>query len=82
MADAEPEVVDRRGNWKSSTKVVNNKVVNKGGAGGLWFLGAVGTLVYFLHYHSGSLWLVLVAIFKAIFWPAYLTFYVLRFMHI
>ena len=53
-----------------------------GGAGGVWFLGFVGTLVYFLHYHSGSLELVLIAIFKAIFWPAYLVYFLLRFMNI
>lgn len=69
MAEVEPEIVDRSRKWKSS-KVVNTKVVNKSGTGGFWFLGFIGTLVYFLHYHSGTFWLVLVAIFKAIFWPA------------
>lgn len=46
-----------------------------GGAGGVWFLGFLGTLVYFLHVHSGTFVLVLIAIFKAIFWPAYLVYY-------
>ena len=45
-----------------------------GGAGGGWFLGFVGALIYYLHTHSGSLWLVLVAIVKALFWPAFLVF--------
>ncbi len=45
-----------------------------GGAGGGWFLGFIGALVYYLHTHSGSLWLVLVAIGKALFWPAFLVF--------
>ena len=45
-----------------------------GGAGGGWFLGFVGALFYYLHTHSGSLWLVLVAIGKALFWPAFLVF--------
>ncbi len=66
----------------SKTKRASKTVVKTGGGGGAWFLGFVGTLVYFLHYHSGSLWLVLVAIFKAIFWPAYLVYYLFRFMGI
>lgn len=81
MVADEGEVVDRPSNWKS-TKVVNNKVINRGGTGGLWFLGFIGTLVYFLHYHSGTLAFVIVAIIKAIFWPAFLVYYVLQFMHI
>lgn len=52
----------------------------KAGSGGIWFMGFLGTLMYFLHYHSGTLWLVLLAIFKAIFWPAYLVYYLLQFM--
>lgn len=70
------EVTNRKGAWKQT------KVVNKGGAGGYWFLGFLGTLVYFLHYHSGTFALVIIAIVKAIFWPAFLAYYVLRFMHI
>ena len=62
---------------KASTSV---KYVKHGGAGGLWFMGFIGTLVYFLQSHSGTFVLVLIAIFKAIFWPAYLTYYLLKFM--
>ena len=47
------------------------------GAGGGWFLGFLGALVYYLHTHSGTFWLVLVALVKAIFWPAFLVFHVL-----
>lgn len=70
---------------KEETKSNNSKkkvVTKNGGAGGLWFVGFIGALAYFLHYHSGSLWLVLVAIFKAIFWIGFLVYYLLRFMHI
>jgi len=65
-------------------KVKNTKTVVKtgGGGGGIWFMGFVGTLVYFLHFHSGTFWLVLVAVFKAIFWPAYLVYYGWHFMRI
>lgn len=53
-----------------------------GGAGGVWFLGSIGTLVYFLHVHSGTFVLVLLAVIKALFWPAFLIYYLLHFMHI
>jgi hypothetical protein len=62
------------------TKVVATKYTRNGSAGGLWFMGFIGTLIYFLHYHSGTFLLVLVAIFKAIVWPAYLVYYLLSFM--
>jgi hypothetical protein len=55
-------------------------VTHGGGAGGLWFLGFIGTLVYFLHFHSGTLDLVGLAVIKALFWPAYVTYYALHFM--
>jgi hypothetical protein len=61
-------------------KVAVTKYSRSGSAGGLWFMGFLGTLIYFLHYHSGTFLLVLVAIVKAIFWPAYLVYYLLSFM--
>jgi hypothetical protein len=52
------------------------------GGGGVWFMGFIGTLVYYLHDHSGTFWLVILAILKAIVWPAVLVYYLLRFMKI
>lgn len=48
-----------------------------GGAGGVWFLGFIGALVYYLHTHSGTFWLVLVALMKAVFWPAFVVYHLL-----
>jgi hypothetical protein len=59
-----------------------NVTTRCGGTGGLWFMGFIGTLTYFLHVHSGTFWLVLVALWKAVFWPAYLTFYAFQAMHV
>lgn len=53
-----------------------------GGWGGIWFAGFIGTLVYFLHFHSGSLKLVVMAFIKAIFWLAYLVYYLFQHMGI
>lgn len=56
-------------------------VVKHGGSGGFWFLGFIGALVYFLNVHSGTFWLVVVAVFKAVFWPAFLVYHLLLFLH-
>jgi hypothetical protein len=51
--------------------------VGKTGTGGLWFLGFIGALVYYLHTHSGTFWLVLLAIMKSVLWPAFVVYHVL-----
>jgi len=52
----------------SSTK---RKVVTNGGASGIWCLGFVGAFIYYLHTHSGTFWLVVLAFLKAFVWPAF-----------
>ena len=69
----------KEGYTKHSKK---SKAIKTGSASGVWFLGFIGALVYFIHFHSGTFWLVVVAVFKAIFWPAYLVYYLLHFMRI
>ena len=59
----------------------NKGMSQHGGYGGLWFLGFIGSLVYYLHVHSGTFWLVVMAIFKAIFWPAFLIYHLLLLAH-
>lgn len=49
----------------------------RGSAGGIWFLGFLGALVYYLHTHSGTFWLVLLAFLKAFVWPAFLVYHLL-----
>lgn len=48
-----------------------------GGVGGVWFLAFLGAFAYYLHTHSGTVWLVLVAFTKAVFWPAFLVYHLL-----
>ena len=55
----------------------SSKVVRRSGAGGLWFLGFIGALAYYLHTHSGTVWLVLLAFLKAFVWPAFVVYHVL-----
>jgi hypothetical protein len=54
-----------------------NRVTTNGGAGGLWFVGFIGALVYYIHFHSGTFWLVMLAIVKSIFWPAFVVYHIL-----
>ncbi len=49
-----------------------------GAAGGIWFLGFIGALVYYIHTHSGSFWLVLLAFLKSLVWPAFVVYHVLQ----
>jgi len=59
------------------TQRAGSSTVSKGGAGGLWFLGFIGALCYYLHTHSGTFWLVLLAFMKAVVWPAFVVYHVL-----
>jgi hypothetical protein len=67
-----------------STKFVfkNKKMIQKGGGHGIWFLGFIGALVYYLHVHSGTFWLVILATLKAIVWPAFLVYHLLLFLKV
>ena len=60
------------------TKKTKKSKAGGGGAGGIWFLGFLGALVYYIHTHSGTVWLVIIALLKAIFWPAFLVFHLLQ----
>lgn len=73
---------NKGGNSVKKDKTNYQSIGNHGGAGGVWFLGFVGTLVYYLHFHSGTFKLVVMAFIKAIFWLAFLVYYLLQFMKI
>lgn len=54
------------------------KPMSCGGVGSIWFLGFIGALVFYIHTHSGTFWLVLLAFMKAIVWPAFVVFHILQ----
>jgi hypothetical protein len=68
-----PATLEKAVAMPGSTK----RVSASSGAGGLWFLGFLGAIVYYLHFHSGTFWLVVLAFLKALFWPAYVVYHVL-----
>ncbi|HUO47631.1 MAG TPA: hypothetical protein VMU09_02235 [Acidimicrobiales bacterium] len=43
----------------------------------MWFLGFVRALVYYIHFHSGTFWLVVLAFVKAVLWRAFVVYHVL-----
>jgi hypothetical protein len=55
-----------------------SNVVEHSGASGIWCLGFIGSLAYYLHTHSGTFWLVLLAFMKALLWPAFVVYHVLQ----
>ena len=56
----------------------NRRAVNNSGVGGIWFLGFIGAFVYYVHFHSGTFWLVVLALSKAFVWPAFVIYHVLQ----
>jgi hypothetical protein len=51
-----------------------------GGTGGaVYGLGLIGALVYYIQAADGF-WLVVLGILKALVWPAFLTYHVLKFL--
>ena len=63
---------------EASSSRSRGRVASNGGASGIWFLGFIGALCYYLHFHSGSFWLVVKAFFMALFWPAFVVYHVLQ----
>ena len=61
----------------ADSNAAGKRTVSQGGAGGLWFLGFLGALVYYIHFHSGTFWLVVLAFVKAVLWPAFVVYHVL-----
>ncbi|HET9641486.1 MAG TPA: hypothetical protein VFP46_01385 [Candidatus Paceibacterota bacterium] len=54
------------------------KTCTGSGAGaGVYGLGFIGAAVYFIQ-HAPTVWLGLIGIVKALFWPAFLVYYALK----
>ncbi len=52
-----------------------------GAAGGIWFFGFVGAVVYFIQ-QADSLWTGVIGFLKAIVWPAFLVYESMRFLEL
>jgi hypothetical protein len=56
------------------------KIVDRGSSGFVLFVAYVGAAIYFVHQASGF-WAVILALLKAIVWPAYVLYHVLQLLH-
>ena len=65
----------------STQRVRGDRRAAAAGGGGLWFVGFVGALVYYMQHDAGSVGLVFLGILKALVWPAMLVYYVLQSGH-
>ena len=63
---------------ETGTSGANRSTARNGAAGGIWFLGFIGALVYYIHTHSGTFWLVILAFLKSLVWPAFVVYHVLQ----
>jgi hypothetical protein len=58
-------------------KVIINKVYNKGSGGAVYGLGFVGAAIYYVS-NSTTFWMGVLGILKALVWPAFLVYEVLK----
>jgi hypothetical protein len=52
---------------------------HQGVSGGIYGLAFIGALIYFIQ-QADSLWMGVVGVFKALFWPAFLVYKLLGFL--
>ena len=60
---------------KESTKTV--KIVEQGPWGFFHFLAYIGAAIYFVSTSGGGFWEVILALLKAVVWPAYVIYHAL-----
>lgn len=65
--------------FKEKATSKNHRCNNRSEPGTIYGLGVVGALFYFLQ-NATTLWLIIVGIGKAIFWPAILMFKLLTYL--
>ena len=69
------EVYDAKKDYKWKGKYSN------GAAGGLYGLGFLGALIYEIQ-HATSIWVGLLGVVKALFWPGFLVYKLFEFLKI
>lgn len=51
-----------------------------GGSSAVYGLGLIGALIYYLQ-HAGTFWIGILGFLKALVWPAFLVYDLLKFLH-
>lgn len=68
-----------QGEEEKVKETMRNITVNRKGGEAVYGLGMIGALIYYFQ-HATSFWLVLIGIFKALFWPAFVVHALLTFL--
>ena len=63
----------------SRTTIYNDRRIKTGTSGGIYFLAFIGALVYYLQ-HAATFWAGVVGFFKAVVWPAFLVYEVMKWL--
>jgi len=58
----------------------NKRQYRGGGGGAVYGLGMIGAVIYYIQYAS-SFWVGVLGILKAIVWPAFMIYDLLKFLH-
>lgn len=61
--------------------MARTKEVYHGGSNAVYGLGFIGAAVYYIQ-HAAGFWVGVLGFLKAIVWPAFLTYYLLNFLHV
>jgi len=64
---------------KMNKKIVKDKFSGGGPASAVYGLGFIGALVYYIS-HATSFWVGMFGVIKAILWPAFLVYELLKFL--
>jgi hypothetical protein len=59
---------------------MRTRVYRSGGGNAVYGLGLIGALVYYIG-HAHGFWGVIVGILKAVVWPAFVIYDLLKFLH-
>lgn len=57
-----------------------NNIQQHGGWGGAYFLGMIGSAVYYIQ-QSDTFWTLVLGLLKALVWPAFLVYHLLKLSH-
>lgn len=58
---------------------IKNHVMSRGGCGAIYGLGFIGAAIYYIS-HATGFWMGVLGILKALVWPAFLVYEVLKYV--
>jgi hypothetical protein len=70
-------------NNTTTQRIEKNVVVKHGGSAGggmVYLLGVIGAAVYYIGQAGGDFGQIVIGVFKALVWPAFLVYYALQFL--